>query len=263
MFCASATQSERRSLYRIDYSVPSTSAPTRLPPGTKIPTNSVVYSCTAIGQTNHGLDGWIYRDPLPIECVGIPAFVGASYPRVAGIIRFRSQDAQLNRIRFLHGDVLKPPVSGRKIICQLVNDRARVWGGGVARTTAKRYPTAQDDFSRWILNIPSSDRLGQVHFFDVGNNTVIASLIAQHGVGPSSAPRIRYAPLEKCFHEVAKFAANEGASVHLPRIGSGQSAGSWDTIEEIIRETLVASCVLVTVYDLPPKRPTVGAELLI
>ena len=33
----------------------------------------------------------------------------------------------------------------------------------------------------------------------------------------------------------------------MPRIGAGQSGGSWDTVEEIIRNTLVAQGVLVTV----------------
>jgi len=76
-------------------------------------------------------------------------------------------------------------------------------------------------------------------------------------------PRIRYAPLERCLSAVARFSLDHQATVHLPRIGAGQSGGSWDTIEEIIRDTLVAQGLRVTVYDLPPRRQATEAELLI
>jgi hypothetical protein len=62
---------------------------------------------------------------------------------------------------------------------------------------------------------------------------------------------------------VAQFALDRRASVHTPRIDGGQSGGAWDTVEEIIRDTLVAKGVRVTVYDLPPKRQTARAELLL
>jgi O-acetyl-ADP-ribose deacetylase (regulator of RNase III) len=264
MFCASPIESQsKKPSYRVDYSVGSKSAPTLITSGTGIPDSSIVYSCTAIGQTNRETEDWISQESLPIECVGIPAFAGASYPRVAGIVRFRAQDADPPALRVVHGDVLKPVGTEPKVICQLVNDQARTWGGGVARSAAVKYPNAQRQFSDWFMKLPRRARLGEVHFADVGSNTYIASLIAQEGYGASSTPRIRYAPLERCFRAVAEFAAGHGLSVHLPRIGSGQSGGSWDTVEEIAQDTLIAKGVRVTVYDLPPKRQNTGAELLI
>jgi O-acetyl-ADP-ribose deacetylase (regulator of RNase III) len=115
-------------------------------------------------------------------------------------------------------------------------------------------------FSRWLVDIPRRERLGRTHFAEVTTDTYIASLVAQEGYGVSSSPRIRYAPLERCFCEVAKCALANNASVHLPRIGTGQSGGAWNTVEEIIRDTLIAKGVQVTIYDLPPKRQ--AAELL-
>jgi hypothetical protein len=53
------------------------------------------------------------------------------------------------------------------------------------------------------------------------------------------------------------------ATVHMPRIGAGQSGGTWDNVEEIVRDTLTAEGVRVTVYDLQSGRQTTGAELLI
>jgi O-acetyl-ADP-ribose deacetylase (regulator of RNase III) len=263
MYCASAIQdADGRACYRIDYSVGSKSAPTVISVGTIIPRESVVYTCTAIGQTGHALESWLTGSKLTVECVGIPGFPGTIFPRIGGIIRFRQQDAERDPLDFVHGNVLHPGGLGPKVICQLVNDQARVWGGGVARAASQKYPAAQRQFSEWILQVPKRERLGRVHFSNVGDDTFIASLIAQEGYGPSASPRIRYAPLEQCFSVVAEFARDREAKVHLPRIGMGQSGGVWNTVEEIIRDTLVAKGISVTIYDLPPKRQT-GTELLI
>jgi O-acetyl-ADP-ribose deacetylase (regulator of RNase III) len=264
MFCASPIESTgARPSYRIDYSISSKSAPMVIPPGISIPNDSVIHTCMAIGQTNHAAESWLTETKLTVECVGIPGFPGTTLPRIAGIVRFRGQDAEKDPLHFVHGNVLKPAGSGAKIICQLVNDQAKVWGGGVARMAAQKYPDAQQQYSTWLLQISKRERLGQVHFADIGSETYIASLIAQEGYGASSSPRIRYAALERCFSTVTKFALDHNASVHLPRIGTGQSGGSWGTVEEIVRETIVANGIGVTVYDLPPKRQMTGTELLI
>jgi O-acetyl-ADP-ribose deacetylase (regulator of RNase III) len=185
------------------------------------------------------------------------------FPRIAGVVRFQGADAEQDGLDVVHGNVLLPSGTGPKIICQLVNDQARVWGGGVARTSAQTYPAAQQQFSNWIVQIPKRERLGRVHFAAVNGDLTIASLVAQEGFGVASSPRIRYAPLETALSAVAQFAFDHNASVHTPRIGAGQSGGAWDTVEEIIRDTLIAKGVRVTVYDLPPERQATGAELLI
>jgi O-acetyl-ADP-ribose deacetylase (regulator of RNase III) len=264
MFCASPIEGAgARPSYRIDYSVGSKSAPNVIPSGVLIPSDSIVYTCTAIGQTNHAAESWVTENKLMVECVGIPGFAGTMFTRIAGIVRFRDQDAEKDALDFVHGNVLKSVGEGPKVICQLVNDQARVWGGGVAREAAQKYPGAQKQFSEWILQIPRRERLGHVHFADIGDDTFVASLIAQEGYGASSSPRIRYAPLERCFSTVMRFALDHKAGVHLPRIGTRQSGGAWDTVEEIIRDTLVAAGLHVTVYDLPPRRQAIGSEFLI
>jgi O-acetyl-ADP-ribose deacetylase (regulator of RNase III) len=264
MFCASPIEREGlRPHYRIDYSVGSKSAPAVIGAGMSIPNNSIIYDCTAIGQTIRATESWIAAKPLAVECVGIPGFPGTSFPRIASIVRFQIQDAEQDGFCMVHGNVLAPGGSGPKVICQLVNDQARIWGGGVARASGKKYPAAQQQFSQWIAQIPRRQRLGRVHFASAGGDLTIASLVAQEGYGASLLPRIRYASLEQAFSAVAGFAIDHKASVHTPRIGAGQSGGAWDTVEEIIRDTLTAKGVRVTVYDLPPKRQAAGVGLLI
>ena len=178
---------------------------------------------------------------------------------MAGLIRFRSGAAGRQGMKLVHGDALDPRAPGEKIICQLVNDQARTWGGGVARSTARKYPKAQDSFSSWITSIPRATRLGKVHFEQVARSTTIASLVGQQGYGPSSSPRIRYVALAECFEKVLAYALQHSASVHMPRIGEGQSGGSWETVAEIVRTVLVNNGAPVTVYELPPRRA--AAEL--
>src|SRR5262249_7217918 len=161
--------------------------------------------CTAIGQTAHASESWITGKPIGIECVGIPGFPGTRFPRVAGIARFRIQDAEQDGLHVVHGNVLAPAGSGPKVVCQLVNDQAKIWGGGVARASAKKYPAAQQQYADWIIGIPRRERLGRVHFATAGVDLTIASLVAQEGFGASSSPRIRYAPLEHAFLAVADF----------------------------------------------------------
>ena len=260
MFCASPITGRTGSAaYRIDYTVPSSTAPNLYLGGRAIPEGSAVYGCTAIGYTDHAVENWFGYEALTIECVGIPRYPGALHPRVAGLIRFQTNAAEREGMNLVHGNALDPKAPGEKIICQLVNDQARTWGGGVARSTARKYPEAQDSFSAWITSVPRSARLGSVHFEQVGHATTIASLVAQQGYGPSSSPRIRYVALAECFEKVLAYALERSASVHMPRIGEGQSGGSWETVAGIVRTVLVNNGVPVTVYELPPRRAT--AEL--
>lgn len=254
MFCASAIRPETAAVqYRIDYTISSRTAPGFPIRGQFVPAGSVVHSCTAIGYTDKKTEDWFSRKNVRVECVGIPAFLGATAPRVAGLIRFSKAESH-DPIKFVHGDVLDPGGSSKKVICQLVNDQARFWGGGVAKTTGQRYPEVQRQFSNWIVGVPRSQRLGSVHFAQATDSLIIASLVGQEGFGAAAAPRIRYAALERCFEKVCEFAQKKSASVHMPRIGAGQSGGQWETVEEIVRGTLVPTSVPVTIYDLPPKR---------
>lgn len=253
MFCASAILEKEPIRYRVDYTVPSKSAPDFKLASTLVPLGSAVHSCSAIGYTEKKHEAWLSHESLAVECVGIPAYLGTRVPRVAGIIRFGKSEAH-DAIKFIHGDVLDPSGTNTKVICQLVNDRARFWGGGVAKSAARKYPTAQRQFSEWIVGVPRNQRLGSVHFAKVEDSLFIASLVGQEGFGDSPSPRIRYAALERCFEQISDFASEKVASVHMPRLGAGQSGGQWETVEEIVRSTLVTDDVPVTIYDLPPRK---------
>ncbi|MEL6954989.1 MAG: ImmA/IrrE family metallo-endopeptidase [Pseudomonadota bacterium] len=255
MFVSSPRVSEEGArFYKIDYFVGSPTAPRIQLSGRKIPGDSIVHRCTAIGHTNSSVENWATGKPTQIECVGLTAYPGSVFPRVAGLVRFDQAQENFRPIRLLHGNVLEPQNGGKKIICQLVNDKAIKWGGGVARKIAKRFPRAEETFKVKVLQLPQAERLGQVIFSEANEDVTIASLIGQEGFGPSLFPRIRYVALQNCLEQVADHAASIEASIHMPKIGTGAAGGDWTTIEEMLDDLMVRSGLSVTVYDVPPKR---------
>jgi len=261
IFVSSPTVSEDGARhYKIDYFVSSPTGPKIHVSGMAVPNESIVHRCTAIGHTDRAVETWVTGTAVQIECVGLTAYPGSVYPRVAGLVRFDQSQENHVPIRLLHGSVLEPRNGGKKIICQLVNDKAVKWGGGVARKFAKRFPHAEEAYTEQVIQIPRRDRLGQVIFAEAAKDLIIASLIGQEGFGPSIFPRIRYAALQAGLEQVAHHAVSIGASIHMPKIGTGSAGGDWSTIEEMLDDVMVRAGLFVTVYDIPPKR--VQLELL-
>jgi hypothetical protein len=48
-----------------------------------------------------------------------------------------------------------------------------------------------------------------------------------------------------------EIAQKRNATVHMPRIGSGEAGGSWDIVSELVEDALCNRGIQVTVYDLP------------
>ena len=254
IFCASPFKGKEGWTYRVDYFIGSPSSPKLFLTGKVLPKTSAIHRCTAIGFTDRADESWITGSPLPIEYVGIPGYPGVSLPRAIGLIRFGEPALGHRPLRYVHGNALEPRGTGPRIICQLVNDRALRWGGGIAQQTAKKFPLAQADFSSWLANIPFQERLGNVHFYKVDEDVTIASIVGQSGFGSSNQPRIRYVALEAALSKVAEQADKTASTVHLPRIGTGAAGGKWQTVVEMVEEAFTERGIDVLVYDLPPRR---------
>jgi hypothetical protein len=255
MFCASSRVEQDKLLeYRVDYLVKSRAWPTSTTVPTQPPRETILRSCTAIGYSAHAEEYWAGLGRVAVECVGLPPYPASRLPRVAGLLRgIRPREHQSPALQYVHGNVLDPGGEGAKIVCQLVNDSARRWGGGVAAQSARRFPEAQKAFSLWFSSMPMGGRLGTVFFNAAAPGVTLASLVAQRGYGPSDAPRIRYSALENCLRRVAEEAIAKRATVHLPRIGIGDAGGSWAMIEGLLCDELVGRGITTTVYDLPPR----------
>jgi O-acetyl-ADP-ribose deacetylase (regulator of RNase III) len=162
---------------------------------------------------------------------------------------------------YVTGDVTQPRGSGTRIIAFNVNDKALSWGKGVSRSVASKWPYTQEAFQQWVFKEKSALRLGNTFKVPISDNLWAFQLVCQHGYGPSPTSRIRYGALKSCLDGLAKFAAERNASVHIPRLGSGEGGAIWDIVSQIVDETLCRAGIPVTVYDLPNAKPQQAPEL--
>jgi O-acetyl-ADP-ribose deacetylase (regulator of RNase III) len=257
MFAASRTDpSAARSTFRIDYTVPSRAWSPALEPGARRPPDSVLAECTAVGFTAKRNEDWSDElHSLAVQAVGTPPFPGQRFPRVLGLIRPRGVRpvADLAPV-VVHGDATDPRGAGPRLIVHLVNDKTPNWGGAFARALRQRYPAAQNDFRAWANEDRRRLRLGEAFISEVADDLYVATIIGQHGYGRSVRPRIRYAAVREALATVARFAKENSATVHMPRIGAGEAGGRWALIREIVDDTLTRDEIPVTVYVPPGQR---------
>jgi O-acetyl-ADP-ribose deacetylase (regulator of RNase III) len=212
--------------------------------------------CTAVGQTARGKET-LGGETLSVQAVGIPAYPGGLFPRVIGLAEpLDAPKASRPGIAYVTSDVTRvhdaPPV----IIAHVVNNSAHGWGRrGVARSIAARFPDVASAYRYWTIADSSNLSLGEVHIVNASSTHRIrvASMVAQRGYGVSGTARISYEALADCLEKVAEDATRDGASVHLPRIGTGQAGGRWDLIEVELDRLLVQRGIPVTVHTLPSK----------
>ncbi len=252
LFVASR-RDDSKARYRIDYSVLSPTSSLALDHGFVIPEQSLLSECVAIGYTAKGSESWFGSGkPLAIECIGIPPFPNNKWPRIVGIAKsWYKAKGQPKAIRSLVGDATAPRGAGKRIIAHIVNDKTPNWGAGFPVALKEKWPHIQAEFKSWAESDRSNLALGNSFISKIDKNISVFHMIAQHGYGPSPKPRLRYSSLKSCLDKLAETALARNASVHMPRIGSGQAGGNWSIIRELIHESLVRSKVNVTVYDLP------------
>jgi len=242
--------------YRLDYSISSRASTIELPRGLEIQ-DTILSQCTAVGYTAKGTQRGIgkFRE-LYLECVGIPPYPGRNYPRVIGIARHdNGKTVKALSITSIRGSALEPRRTGPQIIAHIVNDKTPNWGAGFARAVRNKYPSVQKDFKEWAVMNPDKFSLGNTKTSIASDELYIVNMIAQHGYGESVKPRIRYAALRDCLHQLNKITLSKGASVHMPRIGTGYAGGNWSYILELIDEILVRNGINVTIYTLPDYEP--------
>ncbi|MCC6350264.1 MAG: ImmA/IrrE family metallo-endopeptidase [Candidatus Eisenbacteria bacterium] len=266
-FCASPTSTAVEGVkYRLDYVIGSNG----WRPGgrsTRLPDDSAIRECTAIGYSARGLETW-WEDlgKMQVEAIGIPPYPGSGLPRVVGLLRVSDRTHSHPAIKYVHGNATDPRGSGLRMVVQVVNDKTANWGGGGFASAVRRaWPVVQRDFKEWAEGQRSAFKLGAVRLTEADDRTLVASIVAQHGYGPSPRPRVRYTELREGLRQVARLAIDRGATIHLPRIGTGQAGGSWNVVRDLVVETLISAGLHVTVYDLPgssaPAEPQLGLSL--
>lgn len=261
MFVASRLEADARvGRYQVDYMIGSREWQHRLPTGLLLPASTRLAECTAIGFTTSADETWDDKvGSVHIEAVGVPAYPGARVPRVAGMLRRSGatlEEARPPSLRIVRGNATEPRGDGPKFVAQVVNDQTPNWGGGgFAQAVRSTWPEVQEDFRAWVDKHPRALALGNIRITPLSHELFIASIIAQKGYGAARSARIRYGALREGLEKVAAAAKLAGASIHMPRIGTGHAGGAWDVIEELVRKAFCDIGLSVTVYDLPDAPP--------
>lgn len=152
-------------------------------------------------------------------------------------------------IQYTKGDATAPQSEENKIIVHICNDIGG-WGKGFVMAISKRWKKPENQYREWFKSKDGFE-LGKVQFVQVEEDLWVANLIGQHKINKDengNAP-IRYDAIEDGLKEVASFAKENNASVHMPRIGCGLAGGKWEMIEPIILQRLSNNDVEVVVYD--------------
>ncbi|MEZ6062404.1 MAG: macro domain-containing protein [Planctomycetaceae bacterium] len=156
------------------------------------------------------------------------------------------------RIQYVEGDATRPITTAPWVIAHVCNDIGK-WGRGFVVPLGKAWPLAKDAYLRAMS--PQQDRLplGHCQFVEVADDCWVANMIAQRGVRTKKTvvPPLRLESLGESLAAVRTFATDHGASVHMPRIGTGLAGGHWSDIERLLLQTFEKSEVPVFVYDLP------------
>lgn len=254
-FVFSASRNDRgRPRFKVDYTIRSRAFGRRVPVGLRLPVESIVAGCQRPGDTDEGTETW-HPDlgELRVGCVAIYPYPDSVHPRVMGIaVPVEGGTwAKADPIHYVKGDVTRPRGAGLRIVAQVVNDKAEMWGGGFALVVRRRWPEIQKDFAAWARADRNRLALGNSHFSSIDDSTGVFNMVCQHGYAPTPKPSIRYRALKTCLDALAGLALETGATVHMPRIGCGQAGGNWNIVSELIVSALCDRGIKVTVYDLP------------
>lgn len=253
IFAASRASASKSSAYKIDYLVASRANDLKIKKGFVLPAESAVSQCTAIGYTATKAEIWDKTlGEFRVECVGVPPYPGDTFPRVVGLIKPEEKIENETKIYYLKGNALEPRGNETKVIAHVVNNKATAWGGaGFAKQLKAKYPKAETEYKAFFSANRPLFKLGNIHTAQVADDLYIVSMIAQKGYGPGNERRLQYSALDQCLTTLRDVARMRNASVHMPRIGTGQAGGSWEVIEEMIINQLIRAGIQVTIYDLP------------
>jgi len=152
-------------------------------------------------------------------------------------------------IQYKKGDATHPSQEGSKIIVHICNDVGG-WGKGFVMAISNKWKEPEQKYREWYKS-KENFSLGQVQFVKVSHDTWIANIIGQSGIKKDKEgnPPIRYEAVASGLEKVGRFAKENRASVHMPRIGCGLAGGTWDKIEPLIKSNLLDNEIEVTVYD--------------
>lgn len=236
--------------YRLEYVKSTANWELGLTRGDLLPKESRARHCTVLNTTAKGEEQWLPDgERLRVEMVAAKQYPEDQVlPRVIGIVRpIDVADEGTPCMEMLRGDALQPKGEGNKIVAHVVNDKTPNWGAGFGRALQLKWPKAQHHFKS-VFEHRHGSKMGLTAISRVDEDVYTFQMVCQRGYGPSSSTKLRYEALRTCLAQLREAAAEQRASIHMPKIGTGEAGGSWGLISNLISEELCAKGVSVTVY---------------
>ena len=239
----------------IEYSKQSFTFPKKIPSDFKIPKHSKAYDCISPGWSSRESTSWGFLDGVwNIHFIGLTPLRKDKRARVGVIISPSKENVHLqaNKIQIEFGDATKPRGVGAKIIVQVVNTSAAL-GMGFGKSLSKNYPIVKESLVSWKKR-KADFVLGKTQSIEVGKGIYVFQMLAQNGIFSTNGEiPLKYTSLRNCLRELAVFAIQKKATIHMPMIGAGQGKGNWEIIFGMIHDELVSKNLLVNIYMLPGK----------
>ncbi|KFP29753.1 Chromodomain-helicase-DNA-binding protein 1-like, partial [Colius striatus] len=167
------------------------------------------------------------------------------------------EDADLNCIKYVMGDVTHPKAEEEDaIIVHCLDDSGR-WGRGGLFTALE----ARSDQPRKIY-----ERAGKMKDLELGGTLLfpiddkksrrkgqdlLALIVAQHRDRSNNLSGIKLSALEKGLKKIYLAAKKRNATVHLPRIGYATKGFNWYGTERLIRKHLASRGIPTLIYYFP------------
>jgi O-acetyl-ADP-ribose deacetylase (regulator of RNase III) len=153
---------------------------------------------------------------------------------------------------YVNGDASKANHGkGKKIIAHVCNDMG-LWGKGFVMAITDSWGKHPGKlYRKWHKDGAGAHfGLGSVQLVTLTDMVVLANIIGQNGIKTGSkGPPVRYEAIHHGLDAVCWHAVMIGASVHMPRIGSGLAGGEWLKIETIIESMTKKHSVDIYVYE--------------
>ncbi|KFP66618.1 Chromodomain-helicase-DNA-binding protein 1-like, partial [Cariama cristata] len=167
------------------------------------------------------------------------------------------EDADLNYIKYVIGDVTHPKAEEEDaIIVHCLDDSGR-WGRGGLFTALE----ARSDQPRKIYEMAGKMKdleLGGTLLFPIDDKKsrkkgqdLLALIVAQHRDRSNNLSGIKLSAFEKGLKKIYLAAKKRNASVHLPRIGYATKGFNWYGTERLIRKYLATRGIPTLIYYFP------------
>ncbi|XP_076204851.1 chromodomain-helicase-DNA-binding protein 1-like isoform X2 [Aptenodytes patagonicus] len=176
------------------------------------------------------------------------------------------EDADLNCIKYVMGDVTHPKAEEEDAIIVHCLDDSGCWGRGGLFTALE----ARSDQPRKIYEMAGKMKdleLGGTLLFPIDDKKsrkkgqdLLALIVAQHRDRSNNLSGIKLSALEKGLKKIYLAAKKRNATVHLPRIGYATKDFNWYGTERLIRKYLATRGIPTLIYYFPRNKGSSSAS---